>query len=117
RICQGRRHGFRRLRQRAWHALEALLDAGRGWRGEEAQHRGRAGQVRHLRRPGAARADLMAESHKRLQSLLWLAFCVTAIVSQTPWWFPSLLAKLPDPVLVSLILLPVQILLAGIIIY
>ena len=47
---------FRRLRQRAGHALQALLDAGRGRRGEEAQHRGSARQVRHLRRPGAAGA-------------------------------------------------------------
>ncbi|MGB7257219.1 MAG: hypothetical protein WBD48_04000 [Pseudolabrys sp.] len=59
----------------------------------------------------------MAEGHKRLQSLLWLAFVVTAIVSQAPWWFPSLLTTILDPVLASFLLLPVQILLAGIIIY
>ena len=49
-FAKAHRHGLRRLRQRARHALEALLDAGRGRRGEEAQYRGRARQVRHLRR-------------------------------------------------------------------
>ena len=41
---------LRRLRQRARHALEALLHAGRRRRGEEAQRRGSARQVRGLRR-------------------------------------------------------------------
>ena len=59
RIRQGDRHGLRRLRQRARHALQALFDAGRGRRGEETQHRGRARQVRNFRRPGAAGADLI----------------------------------------------------------
>ena len=45
-----------RLRPR--HALEALLDAGRGRRREGAQRRGRARQGRHLRRGGAAHAAL-----------------------------------------------------------
>ena len=49
---------LRRLGQRARHALEALCHAGRGRRGEEAQHRGSAGQGRGLRRRRPAQAAL-----------------------------------------------------------
>ncbi len=48
----------RRLRQRPRHPLQALLHAGRGRRGEEAQPRARSGQGRGLRRRHAARSAL-----------------------------------------------------------
>ncbi len=48
----------RRLRQRPRHPLQALFDAGRGRRGQEAEPRGDARQGRGLRRRYAARAAL-----------------------------------------------------------
>ncbi len=64
RLHQGDRHGARRLRQRPRHPLQALFDAGRRRRGQEAQPRAGAGQGRSLRRRYAAGAAAEASTQR-----------------------------------------------------